>query len=80
MKRFILFLCLFPTSIFAQSLFESKPVLVYFDSTKYIEMSPYAAVLEDAQKVFSIEQVMAKFEPNSGIYAWRRRLACDERL
>jgi two-component system, sensor histidine kinase LadS len=59
MKRFILFLCLFPTSIFAQSLFETKPVLVYFDSTKYIEISPYAAVLEDAKKEFSIEQIIA---------------------
>jgi two-component system, sensor histidine kinase LadS len=58
MKRFILSLCLFPTSIFAQSLFESKPVLVYSDSTKYVETSPYAAILEDANKEFSIEQIM----------------------
>jgi two-component system, sensor histidine kinase LadS len=35
------------------------PVLIYTDSTKYVEISPYAAVLEDANKEWSIEQVKA---------------------
>ena len=46
---------------FAQTLFaqQTSPVLVYSDSTKYIETSPYAAVLEDAKAEWTIEQVKA---------------------
>jgi two-component system, sensor histidine kinase LadS len=72
MKKFTVCLCFLHLSLhfFAQSppisntketLLSPAPksVFVYSDSTKYVEISPYAAVLEDAKKEFSIEQIKA---------------------
>lgn len=56
MKVPIILLCLIHTSLFSQ---KTLPSLVYTDSTKYIETSRYAAILEDAKKEYSIEQVRA---------------------
>ena len=61
MKLFIFILCFLPTSIYTQSLpiDAEKPILVYSDATQNIETSRYAAVLEDAKKELSIEQIRA---------------------
>ena len=54
------FRTLLPTLFFAQTLFaQVPPVLVYSDTTKGVETSPYAAVLEDPDLTLDIQKVMA---------------------
>jgi two-component system, sensor histidine kinase LadS len=61
MKLWTLVFCLLSLSITAQTHFSYSDkidsVLVYSDTSMYNETSPYAAVLEDAKKELTIEQV-----------------------
>jgi two-component system, sensor histidine kinase LadS len=61
---FLLLISLFSCRLFAQKV---TPTLVYKDTTKYVETSAFAAVLEDANSEWSIQQVMSM--PDS-VFQW----------